>query len=210
MTHQLHRDGWASPTALGRCDSDGTRSLNRTSMDEAAADATQSVDRETLYQEVWTQPMTKVAARHGVSSSFLARVCARLNVPRPPRGYWAQLEVGRAPTKPDLPNPRPGDPLDWSRDRSLPRIARGVAEAPPATKFARNRRSGRSARHDILIGAREHFDAARELDGGYLRPAKRRILDLFVSKESLDRALGLANSLFLALEDGGHRVAFAP
>jgi hypothetical protein len=84
-----------------------------------------------------------------------------------------------------------------------------VTDSPPTAKGARVRRSPRSARHDILAGAREHFEAAKELDGGYLRPTKRRLVDLFVSKESLDRALGLANTLFLALENAGHRVAFA-
>jgi hypothetical protein len=41
-----------------------------------------AVSREDLYKEVWAEPMTRVAARHEVSSSFLARVCQRLNVPR--------------------------------------------------------------------------------------------------------------------------------
>jgi hypothetical protein len=43
--------------------------------------------REKLYEEVWAEPMTKVAARYGVSSSFLARVCERLKVPRSSCGY---------------------------------------------------------------------------------------------------------------------------
>jgi hypothetical protein len=54
------------------------------------------VECETLHAQVWAEPMTKVAARYGVSSSFLARVCERLNVPRPARGYWARLAVGKA------------------------------------------------------------------------------------------------------------------
>ena len=37
-----------------------------------------SVTRNELYQQVWTEPMTTVAATYCVSSSFLARVCARL------------------------------------------------------------------------------------------------------------------------------------
>jgi hypothetical protein len=61
-----------------------------------------AVARESLYDEVWAEPMTKVAARHGVSSSFLARVCERLNVPRPARGYCARLEIRKAPAKPAL------------------------------------------------------------------------------------------------------------
>ena len=58
-----------------------------------------SVSGEELYEQVWNEPMTKVAIRYNVSSSFLARVCERLNVPRPTRSYWAQLEVGKAPAR---------------------------------------------------------------------------------------------------------------
>lgn len=53
-----------------------------------------AVDREKLYEQVWDEPMTKVAARYGVSTSFLARVCDRLNVPRPARGRRPRI-VGR-------------------------------------------------------------------------------------------------------------------
>jgi hypothetical protein len=52
-----------------------------------------TITRETLYAEVWAEPMLVVAARYKVSGSFLTRVCERLRVPRPPRGYWAQLKV---------------------------------------------------------------------------------------------------------------------
>jgi hypothetical protein len=36
------------------------------------------------------------------------------------------------------------------------------------------------------------------------------LIDLIVTEEALDRALGVANELFLALETHGHRVLFAP
>ena len=42
------------------------------------------VSREQLHAEVWAEPVAKVAKRYEVSGSFLARVCERLNVPRPP------------------------------------------------------------------------------------------------------------------------------
>ena len=53
--------------------------------------------REELYQLVWSAPMSKAADHFGVSGSYLARVCTILNVPRPQRGYWAKLAVGKAP-----------------------------------------------------------------------------------------------------------------
>jgi len=70
------------------------------------------VNREALYEMVWTEPMLRVAARFGVSSSYMARVCTLLNVPRPERGYWAKLAVGKAPKQPPLTEPRPGDSLE--------------------------------------------------------------------------------------------------
>jgi hypothetical protein len=56
--------------------------------------------REALYELVWAQPMTKVGARYGVSSSYVARVSSALYVPRPERGYWAKLAFGEAPAVP--------------------------------------------------------------------------------------------------------------
>lgn len=79
----------------------------------ARPDATDDgpVSREALNGMVWSEPMLRVAARFGVSSSYMARVCTLLNVPRPERGYWAKLAVGKAPKQPPLPELRPGDPL---------------------------------------------------------------------------------------------------
>lgn len=41
--------------------------------------------REKLYEEVWSKPMTVVAATYNVSANYLARVSEHLNVPRPRR-----------------------------------------------------------------------------------------------------------------------------
>ena len=58
------------------------------------------ISREEMYAEVWRLPMTKIADHHRVSSSFLARVCTRMNVPRPPRGHWVKLAN-------EIPSPQP-------------------------------------------------------------------------------------------------------
>src|SRR4051812_15120378 len=49
------------------------------------------IARSQLYDEIWAEPMTVVAARYDVSANYLARVCRHLHVPHPPRGYWAKL-----------------------------------------------------------------------------------------------------------------------
>src|ERR1700761_5164346 len=97
------------------------------------------VSREELYELVWSIPMIKVAEKFPVSGSYLARVCSVLNVPRPERGYWAKLEVGKAPARPALPEALPGDPLFWSQEGDLPapRVRAVTATSAPAQPRAR-------------------------------------------------------------------------
>ncbi|KIH76249.1 hypothetical protein SAMN05660860_00136 [Geoalkalibacter ferrihydriticus] len=170
-----------------------------------------AITRENLYEEVWAEPMITVAKRYNVSSSFLARVCKRMNVPRPARGYWAKLAVGKTSKQPPLPEAQPGDELEWSRDGEPIRAPRKLPQPPQGRRRRKaHPRTDSSGQHNLLVGAREHFDAAREKDDGYLKPQKRLLVDLILSRESLARALESANTLFLALENRGHRVVFSP
>jgi len=59
-------------------------------------------DRETLFEEVWTEPVRNVAKRYGISDVYLARVCRKLLVPLPGRGYWAKVQAGQSPSRPAL------------------------------------------------------------------------------------------------------------
>ena len=59
--------------------------------------------RETLYQEVWTMPVTEVAKRYKVSDAAIHKVCKSLDIPTPPQGYWAKLRAGKPVKKLPLP-----------------------------------------------------------------------------------------------------------
>ena len=61
------------------------------------------VDRETLYNEVWTDPVTVVAPRYGLSDVGLAKICRALAIPLPSRGYWAKVKAGRVMGRAPLP-----------------------------------------------------------------------------------------------------------
>jgi hypothetical protein len=96
------------------------------------------VSREALYDEVWRHPMLRVAERYGVSSSFMARVCASMNVPRPPRGHWTKLEHGKPSPQVPLPDARPGDHLIWRRG-DAPGPAKYPLPKPPERQVDRPR-----------------------------------------------------------------------
>ena len=70
---------------------------------------------------VWTTPMSKLAARFGVSDVALAKTCAKFDVPRPALGYWQQLAAGMKPRRPRLPvsEVRGSVVLDWGSPRPI-------------------------------------------------------------------------------------------
>jgi hypothetical protein len=152
--------------------------------------------------------MIKVAEKFKVSGSYMARVCANLNVPRPERGYWAKLAVGKAPDKPSLPELQPGDQISWNQDgesqaSSRPRLIAPPRSGPPRKKLLRVV----AGVHGLIRNAKGHYDAGYRVDEGqHLRPYKRLLVDVTASSAALDKALGFANDLFNALESAGNRV----
>ena len=61
-------------------------------------------DRAALYEQVWAQPVQTVAKTYRISGVMLGKVCQKLQVPVPPRGYWARLQSDYKVKKPKLPN----------------------------------------------------------------------------------------------------------
>ncbi|PUB84840.1 MAG: hypothetical protein DBP02_07505 [gamma proteobacterium symbiont of Ctena orbiculata] len=56
-----------------------------------------------MFALVWERPATVVARELGISDVALGKLCRRLQVPKPPRGYWARVASGKTPRKPPLP-----------------------------------------------------------------------------------------------------------
>ncbi len=168
------------------------------------------VTREELYELVWSTPMIRVAEKFEVSGSYLARVCTELRVPRPERGYWAKLAVGKAPQRPALPEPLPGNPIVWSRADGLQAPVLPRTRQPPTVRVPRPARPVVGI-HGLIRGAKAHFLASRKVDDeDHLKPYKKLLVDVTASRSCLDKALEFANDLFNALESAGHRVVIAP
>ena len=159
------------------------------------------VHRDTLYSEVWTTPMVSLAPKYGVSAVFLSRVCARLNIPCPPRGYWARKYSGQRPKIPPLPAPMIADPTEWRRGDQLPSITR-LEPAMPNPKKA-------SAQRAMLMGSLSSFTSGRVAGDGYLKPVKRNLPDLVVTEPSLRRAASVLQKLANRFRDANFRISVA-
>ncbi|PPD47773.1 MAG: hypothetical protein CTY14_03705, partial [Methylotenera sp.] len=165
-----------------------------------------SVTREKLYEEIWTEPITKVSKRYGVSDSYLVRVLKSLNIPRPPRGYWATVASGIHPEKPPLPSAKLGDAITWSRDGKTEFATNTAGEV----KTTRSKRAARIATHGLVREAHEHFKNVRDSRSIYLKPFKKLTIDLIISKGTLERGLSITSQFYFLLEELGHHVRIAP
>ena len=61
-------------------------------------------DRQTLFDQVWEEPVTKVAQKYGVSDVMIHKYCRKMQIPTPSPGYWRKKERGlKVQRKPRLP-----------------------------------------------------------------------------------------------------------
>lgn len=81
--------------------------------------------REQLFNQIWAEPMGTVAARYGITGNGLARICDRLNIPRPSRSHWTRAAENRDPV-PELPAPPRGLSEVVAFGQKLPRRSPGT------------------------------------------------------------------------------------
>jgi AcrR family transcriptional regulator len=63
-----------------------------------------ALSRKELYRRVWSEPLSAVAREVGLSGSALAKICNRMLVPYPTRGYWMKVAAGQKPPREPLPS----------------------------------------------------------------------------------------------------------
>lgn len=60
-------------------------------------------ERERLYDEVWTEPISTVAKRYKLSDNGLRRRLKKFDIPMPKVGYWNKIAAGKDVEKTRLP-----------------------------------------------------------------------------------------------------------
>lgn len=65
--------------------------------------------RQQLFELVWSQPVERLAKSWGLSGRGLSKACERLQIPLPPRGFWAKVQSGQRLGRPSLPAMQPGE-----------------------------------------------------------------------------------------------------
>jgi hypothetical protein len=168
------------------------------------------ITREALYEQVWAEPMSKIASRFNLSDRGLAKLCARFDIPVPPRGWWAKKQHGQKVKQPPLPVTGRVKPITihkWWAPPSAPK----PEETPPEIAFERDPANRIvvpervSRQHPLVLRTKEALKAAKPLhyDRPLLFPGVG-CLSVQVSRAQVPRALRIMDVLVRTFEKRGY------
>lgn len=171
------------------------------------------VSRDDLYEQVWAEPIIKVAQKYGITGTALSKICRKVGIPVPPVGYWQRLQYGYKPGRPPLPALKDGGRPTITIEKHPPRPKHGPeVESQLAREEDEKNRIRVADRlthpHALIRMTAEVFRARKPDQSGMLfRPWKEKCLDMRVSRESLPRALRIMDALLKAVEARGFKIA---
>jgi hypothetical protein len=168
-----------------------------------------------LYEQVRTEPVRTVAKRYGVSDVAFAKICRKLAVPLPGRGYWARKAAGQTPRRPPLAKAPEGVEEEmkvthWRDDRHPPPPLpaevqeRVVREREPQAAIVVA--ATLEQPHKLVTSASRLLGRAKANEDGLVTSREKRCLDVSVSPALLDRALRILDALVKACEQRKLRV----
>ena len=160
------------------------------------------VSRESLYQELWSSPTVAVDKKYGISDSALAKICKKMDIPKPGRSYWARCKTGKQVVAIPLPAASDNTILDWEITPTPVKDPLPVSESEIPKVIVS---SILKATHPIVSKTKDIL-----LQGKWDGLTKCRpwlgALDIRISKSELPRALRILDAVLKTLEQRGHSI----
>jgi len=164
-----------------------------------------TLTREELYEQVWTTPVSKLAAAYGISDVALAKVCKKYTIPKPGLGYWARKAVGHKLTRPKLPKAPPGVTNQITLTRHISNTGEPRPAAPAVEVSERL-----NDPHPMVVWLKAELDGAKKDKHGRLMVGHEWSPEVCIRPSSVPRALRLLDALVKALLERGHEVKESP
>ena len=173
--------------------------------------------REQLYQEVWATPIQRLAKeKYGISDRGLGKICSKLNVPTPPRGYWAKVQNGQKIRVTPLPKPKKDTPAKYLLHGRYPEKAQKELNVDPDAHeliMELQKPENKAAipmdlrgSHPLIRKTKDDLAERIPDDSGRLNPGEVSCLAIFVSKESIRRSLLIMAALLAYFKSKGFPV----
>jgi hypothetical protein len=169
-----------------------------------------TISREKLYEQVWSRPITKVAADFGVTGAALKKTSNRHKIPTPKRGYWAKLEHDRPVRQLPLPKLTNVGLDQASPERALQSCRNRQARQEARERLTKVSEPAAAGGNDFLVeeppilgATRRAISRARPNAEGLTNAQGRGVVPLKIAPGSTDRTLQLLARLFALAETEG-------
>jgi len=173
-----------------------------------------TITREQLYNKVWSLPTITIAKEFGISDVAVAKICKKLDVPKPKLGYWAKKQHGKRVRQTPLPPLKPGTPESYTihptESEGFPAEAQSIIDQQ---RNYENEEENRITVKETLHGSHSLVSrTSSKLKTAY-RDTYHRLelssggLDILVTKDSTRRSLLIMDALLKALEKRGYPVS---
>lgn len=167
--------------------------------------------RKELYDQIWSEPIWTLAKKYGFSDVGLAKICRKHNIPRPPRGYWAQKKAGLRVIQAPLPKN--------SKENIIEITIRPAKHSETKEKETFRQKLGLGRRRisipevpdtlispHPLVGRSEELLSADITDANGLMKAISGCLDICVTMVTFPRALRIFDTIIKFLIEKGFEV----
>lgn len=171
-------------------------------------------NRKKLYEEVWSESVSVVARRYGISDNALRKHCIKLDIPLPPRGYWSRLRSGSKVKKSPLPKSKGKEQLVVYKQSEQQQNA--MKKQSERLKFLSEEQRmsiekfcaeltvpSELVKPHLLIRDTLKYSKSKNKED---YPHRKNVLNIIVSKEELNRAIIIMNVLIKAFELLGYSV----
>ena len=170
--------------------------------------------RKHLFKQVWETPMVRLAAEYNISDVGLKKICKQMDIPTPPRGYWAKLQSGCKLKKPSLPKLKKGNKnyhiLSKSRTPFTNQLKPEdiclyeLFEKEPENKITVSQKLSKP--HPLIEITRDVLTNVAVDDYGVLRPMRPDYLDIRVTPGLVRRSLRIMDAILKAFEKRGYAI----
>ena len=181
------------------------------------ADEAIFLKREELYKMVWSEPVSKLARGYGLSDRGLGKICKRLEIPVPGRGYWQMKKKGlKMPVPPLRPTQKLNATGAYIHRTSNPQREgkedNETCDLITAEKMPENKITvppSLDSPHSLIAMTQRSLTGAKADARGLKQPRARGCLDIHVGQDSMDRAMLIMDTLVKALETRGFDICVA-
>jgi len=171
--------------------------------------------REELYKMVWSEPVSKLARGYGLSDRGLGKVCKRLEIPVPGRGYWQMKKKGlKMPVPPLRPTKKINVTGTYIHRKSKPQRDgeedHETCDLITAEKMPENKITvplSLDSPHNLIVITQRSLIGAKVDARGLKQPRARGCLEIHIGQDSIDRAMLIMDTLVKALETKGFDVS---